>query len=81
VIERGRNPRRGVVTQFARLWESSLHMIGIGGTGVGAQVTGNASGRQPLINAAGMATTATQRGVKSRQRESRLAVVKLCPCP
>lgn len=81
VIERRRNPGRGVVAHVALLREPGLDVIRVGGSVEVLQVTGGARGIVQAVVSVEMALRTLQRDVRPGQRKPGGGVVKGCIGP
>ena len=81
VIERRRNPGRGVVAHIALLWKPGLNMIRVGGSVEVAQVTGGAGGIVQAVISVDMALRTLQRDMRPGQRKPGGGVIKGCIQP
>ena len=70
VVERGRVPRRSVVTALTGLGKARLHVRWIAGLVEVRQVAADAGGRSPGIFSADVASGAVQGGVRSSERKA-----------
>ncbi len=76
VIERRRDPGRGVVAHFALLRESRLDVIRAGGAVEILQVAGSTGGAVQAVIAVYVALRTLQRDVRPGQRETRSRVIE-----
>ncbi len=83
MIELGRLPRGGVVTNLASLGESCLHVIGIGRPLVVLEMTGHAGRGSQVVIVVDVAvrTLARRNGMATRQGEVHRVVIEVCRLP
>ncbi len=81
VVERRRNPGRGVVTHFTLLRESRLDVIRAGGAVEILHMAGSTGGAVQAVVAIYVALRTLQRDVCPGQRETRSRVIESCVCP
>lgn len=81
VVKRSGLPCCGVVADVALLRKSCLHMVRIRRGVIILQVTGNAVGAEPLVDAVDMARATRDVYVRAREGKQSLAVVKFCARP